>query len=904
MTEAVGPLRVEPGTLLAGRYALDRPVGSDVAGTRAWAATDRILDRPVRVLLLADGPVARALDAARRAALVPDPRLARVLDVGQAADVGGYVVGERVDGPTLADLTARGPLTGPQARALVGEAASALEAARHRGVHHLALRPSVLHVTTTGRVLLTGLALDGVLLDQPDGDARATARADAVGLVRLLYTALTGRWPGDEASAGGLPPAPLVEGRPVPPADLVPDVPNDLDTLCAVTLGPHDDGPWTPAELVRDLEPWGEIRATALGPTGGPALVGPATGSVPVVAPPPPGAPQWSSVRSWSDVLAPADEAAAGSPVLAWAPVAAPGTTPAADADDDAPDDAPDEDVTDEHVTDDEAHGDAIDHAVDDAMDDAMDDAVDDTVREDVTDDGVADDDEPGGDERGGDELRDHGGPTDGGPTDGAADEQPSDDEPVDGRPFGAGTPEPGDDGTPDASPAGPVSAPVRRTSVREVVQARPSLRPGTPPPAFPPARLRHRGHRPSGGGSTAAGAAAFGAGAAGAAAVAAAAARRPDGPDGTTADPRSEAVEQAAVPHASVLPDPYGPAASAPTPPTGTPMAAGTSGEQPTVGTRPGHDEPPATTGSVALGDGVLDVGPGAVGDPVTVSTPRRIPLIARTGVPSSGTTTTPPAATSEPPVTGAGTGTDPVAAAAAAPSAPDPVDEEWDVIGVIADDDEPRRRGLDGGVVALLLVLVLVVAGVAVATRSLLAPVTADPAPTTSDPAAAAEPTAPEGEPAASAPEAPPPPAPPAIAGLTSIDPTDPAGEHPEAVAAALDGDPATAWYTYTYRTSALGGLKAGVGLAVTLAQPATVTTVTLRVNGPGGTSVELRSTDAANPTAGDVLASGTVGPETVLTLATPTETASLVLWFPAVPPAPDGDRFRLEVAELAVS
>ena len=42
----------------------------------------------------------------------------------------------------------------------------------------------------------------------------------------------------------------------MPPADLVPDVPNDLDTLCVVTLGRHNDGPRTPAELAQQLAPW------------------------------------------------------------------------------------------------------------------------------------------------------------------------------------------------------------------------------------------------------------------------------------------------------------------------------------------------------------------------------------------------------------------------------------------------------------------------------------------------------------------------------------------------------------------------------------------------------------------------------------------------------------------------
>lgn len=262
MSEVVGR-----GTVLAGRYRVLSPVVSDLAGASAWQATDQILDRPVRVRILEHGAVAPALDAARRAALVTDARLVRVLDVGTHEGY-GYVVSEQLVGQSLARLVAQGPLTADQARAVVGEAASALEIARRRGVHHLALRPSVLHVSPDGRVLLGGLALDAALLGDSGGDARSTTRADAVGLVRLLYAALTGLWPADPRAPqtpGGetLPPAPIVDGSPVAPADLVPGVPNDLDTLCVVTLGPNDDGPHSPGELVRELEPWGEIRASA-----------------------------------------------------------------------------------------------------------------------------------------------------------------------------------------------------------------------------------------------------------------------------------------------------------------------------------------------------------------------------------------------------------------------------------------------------------------------------------------------------------------------------------------------------------------------------------------------------------------------------------------------------------------
>ncbi|WP_223145058.1 murein biosynthesis integral membrane protein MurJ [Actinotalea subterranea] len=249
------------GTLLAGRYRLDEPEVTDLPDVEAWTAVDQILDRPVRALVLRGERVRAAQDAARRAALVSDPRLLRVLDVGDHDGL-PYTVTEPLAGRDLAELTSHGPLPADQARAIVGEAAVALEVARRRGVHHLALRPSAVRVTPDGGVVVSGLAMDGELLGRGIGDARSTTRADTVALVSLLYLTLTGRWPAPAGSdPGPAVAAPLVEGSPVAPAELVPGVPNDLDTLCAVTLGPHDDGPHSPAELVRELEPWPAVAA-------------------------------------------------------------------------------------------------------------------------------------------------------------------------------------------------------------------------------------------------------------------------------------------------------------------------------------------------------------------------------------------------------------------------------------------------------------------------------------------------------------------------------------------------------------------------------------------------------------------------------------------------------------------
>ena len=62
-------------------------------------------------------------------------------------------------------------------------------------------------------MVVTGLALAAAQSGIEVPDAATAARADAVGLVQLLYTALTGTWPGEEPLAAGVP---LVEALDLP----------------------------------------------------------------------------------------------------------------------------------------------------------------------------------------------------------------------------------------------------------------------------------------------------------------------------------------------------------------------------------------------------------------------------------------------------------------------------------------------------------------------------------------------------------------------------------------------------------------------------------------------------------------------------------------------------------------
>jgi hypothetical protein len=246
------------GTILAGRYRLGQRIQTDPDGA-LWRARDDTLDRPVWVRVLRAGHpfAADVADAARRAALVDDPRLVRVLDVGSDRNV-TFVVTENITGESLATATERGPLPGPAIRRIIGEVAEGLGGAAARGLHHLRLTPRSVMICSDGSVKLIGTAVEAAAAGLEPDRAASAVRTDAVGLIALLYSGLTGRWPLGDA---GFPPAPHGEAGPISPADLVRDVPQDLNTLCAETLGRHNDGPRSPSEVARQLAPWPSATA-------------------------------------------------------------------------------------------------------------------------------------------------------------------------------------------------------------------------------------------------------------------------------------------------------------------------------------------------------------------------------------------------------------------------------------------------------------------------------------------------------------------------------------------------------------------------------------------------------------------------------------------------------------------
>ncbi len=256
---------VGPGTVLSGRYAVTLRTSEGEHHER-WRASDHTLEREVVVVVFPGGsPVAApALDAARRAAGIEDPRLVRVLDVGTDQGV-GFIVEEPLTGALpLSHLLQAGGLSADEVRRLTGEAATALDKASHRGLHHLALTPSAVLRMPDGEVKVRGLATEAALTGADRLSDDRASRADAVGLVKIAYAGLTGRWPlvavdGGLIPAGGpvgLETAPTIVGGVAAPSEIAVGVPNDLDLICRMTLGGGHRGPVSPGDLALQIAPW------------------------------------------------------------------------------------------------------------------------------------------------------------------------------------------------------------------------------------------------------------------------------------------------------------------------------------------------------------------------------------------------------------------------------------------------------------------------------------------------------------------------------------------------------------------------------------------------------------------------------------------------------------------------
>lgn len=205
-------------TAVAGRYAIESVLG--VGGSSVvYRAHDRLLRRTVALKLLrADRLTPAALKRLQRevavAQQVATPHVVRIFDVGDS-EHGSFLTMEFVEGETLRERIARGPLPVDDAIAIGRQLLSGLEALHLVGVVHRDVKPGNVLIDLDGCVKLVDLGLardvadDGWRATQTDGvvgtfeyvppeqllGKHVDARSDLYAFGVVMYECLTGDLP-------------------------------------------------------------------------------------------------------------------------------------------------------------------------------------------------------------------------------------------------------------------------------------------------------------------------------------------------------------------------------------------------------------------------------------------------------------------------------------------------------------------------------------------------------------------------------------------------------------------------------------------------------------------------------------------------------------------------------------
>jgi Tol biopolymer transport system component len=183
-------------TSLIGRtlahYRITAAIGAGGMG-EVYRATDTKLGRDVALKILPD---AFAHDADRLARFRREAQVLASLNHSDIAQIYGLeeadgrhaLVMELVEGPTLADRIAQGPLPVDEAIAIARRIAGALEAAHEQGIIHRDLKPANIKVREDGTVKVLDFGLAKAL--DPAGPSRSTSDSTSPTLTSPAMTAM------------------------------------------------------------------------------------------------------------------------------------------------------------------------------------------------------------------------------------------------------------------------------------------------------------------------------------------------------------------------------------------------------------------------------------------------------------------------------------------------------------------------------------------------------------------------------------------------------------------------------------------------------------------------------------------------------------------------------------------
>ncbi len=175
-----------PGTEIGRRYEVRGVLGTGGSAV-VYEAYDRELKRRVALKVLrTDRTSEAALRRFRREVAIArdaaSPRLVRVFDIGQAGDT-VFLTMELVEGESLRELLARGPLPPERAAAIAVEVLRALADLHALGIVHRDVKPGNVLLAATGEVKLADF---GLARHWEGSETRVTETEGLVGTVEYL----------------------------------------------------------------------------------------------------------------------------------------------------------------------------------------------------------------------------------------------------------------------------------------------------------------------------------------------------------------------------------------------------------------------------------------------------------------------------------------------------------------------------------------------------------------------------------------------------------------------------------------------------------------------------------------------------------------------------------------------
>ena len=168
------------GSRLA-HYDVTALIGEGGMG-QVYRATDTQLGRDVALKILPDAfaadpdRLARFQREAQVLASLNHPNIAQIHGIEKSEDTQALVL-ELVEGPTLADRIAKGPIPIDEALEIAKQIADGLEAAHEAGVIHRDLKPANIKVREDGTVKVLDFGLAKAMDTTPVGDLESVADA-------------------------------------------------------------------------------------------------------------------------------------------------------------------------------------------------------------------------------------------------------------------------------------------------------------------------------------------------------------------------------------------------------------------------------------------------------------------------------------------------------------------------------------------------------------------------------------------------------------------------------------------------------------------------------------------------------------------------------------------------------